>query len=174
MQLTVVFSMVGAHFTLSLIYVLAMLFGTPDDLGPTSADARNLGIAVAGLYFGLGLFVTTVVGLVVTQRIAGPVIVIERAVRGIRSGDFTQRTHLRSGDHLVSLATEVGALQDDLGAVRTERNMLLESLGEALSVRDFGTAVRLQRDLTLLQASPSDSRSTATGVEDELPVRIGA
>ncbi len=174
MQLTVVFSMVGVHFALSLVYVLTMLFGSPDDLGPTSADARNLGIAVAGLYFGLGLFVTTVVGLVVTQRIAGPVIVIERAVRGIRSGDFTQRTHLRSGDHLVSLASEVGALQDSLGEVRAERSRLLKSLAEALTVRDIGTAVRLQRDLTLLQDSTEALPGASPDVDDAPPIRIGA
>ena len=152
MQLSVALSMMGALFVLTLVYVLALVYGGGEDLGPHSESAQRLGLMVSGLYFGLVLVVALFVGVLTTQRIAGPAKVFERAVRAMRQGDYTQRLTLRDGDHMSDLARELAALRTEVQAEHEAHRTLRAQLESALAEGDLERA----RHLLATGSSPAE------------------
>lgn len=114
MQLSVVLSMGAVLVCLTMAYVGSVFLFDTGGVGPNSAEIRRLAFVIPGLYFGLVLLATMLVGVVVTQRIAGPARVIEDAVRGLRENDYARRLSLRERDHLKSLAAELAAFRGEL------------------------------------------------------------
>jgi HAMP domain-containing protein len=87
----------------------------------------------------LGVLVCLLVAAVVmTHRIAGPAFAIGRACRQVAEGRLTRPRPLRTGDHLVGLAAEVGAMVEALREREArERDALREA---AAALRTAGGA----------------------------------
>ena len=125
----------------------------PRVLPESSAFVRQGHIATAA--FSLTAFlVSIVVGLRVAHRIAGPVVVVERAVRGLREGRHDYRLQLRKDDLLKSLANEVACLSEEMQARDQEDARLKEELRNAAWDGDVDT-IR-----SLLQADVPEAGKT--------------
>lgn len=143
MQLSIVFSMVGVLLLLSVAYAISVVYFSQADTGPTSSSVQRLGLLVTGIYFLLSILVTSVVGVIATHRVAGPALVIERAVRALRVGDYDMRLSLRRRDYLKPVATELAALREELVQQEAAREALLAQLQATLPDKDYELACDL-------------------------------
>jgi methyl-accepting chemotaxis protein len=55
------------------------------------------------------------IAVLTSHKIAGPIHSVEKALRALRSGDYTARVRLRQGDEFGHLAEEVNLLAEQLG-----------------------------------------------------------
>ncbi len=96
------------------------------------ADDRARMLWTGGI---LAAVVACLLGLavVVTHRIAGPALVIARACRSVAGGSLARPRPLRSGDLLVGLAEEMGAMVDALRAREEEERELIAQAAEAMA-----------------------------------------
>lgn len=111
--------------------------------GPGSRGALQLGLLVSGVYFALVLVAAFLTIVQQTQRIAGPALVIERALRAMRHGDYGQRLSLRDKDHLKLVAEASVELQRHLAEERSGRVEFLTALDAALFEGDIAGAREL-------------------------------
>ena len=96
------------------------------------ADDRARMLWTGGI---LAAVVACLLGLavVVTHRIAGPALVIARACRSVAGGSLARPRPLRSGDLLVGLAEEMGAMVDALRAREEEERERIAQAAEAMA-----------------------------------------
>ncbi len=117
---------------MGLLYVLAVLLipgpGALEALD--AAETRSLLLKANLIYFALAASILSVLSLLLTHRIAGPVRVMERAVRGMRSRDYSHRLSLRRHDYLKSLAAEIALLRAEIVAERAAVGDLARCLAE--------------------------------------------
>ena len=167
MQIDVALSMVASLTAFTAMYVVSIMAVQGPEPVHSSETTRGLAYLVTGIYFVLAACGTLLVGLRATHRIAGPAMVIERVVRGLREGDYEQRITLRKGDHLNSLADEVEALREELVTERNRRAASTLSMERALHEQDLELVRTLAEDLCadLAQQGDRTQRSTATGTE---------
>lgn len=147
LQLDVALSMVATLTALTVLFGVSLFVFSGPVIEGTSAATRWMAFGVTGLYFLLAACVTLVVGVRVTQRIAGPAQQIEAAVRGLREGDLGVRLELRRSDHLQSLAGEVAALREDLRANREARDECAQRIQAALLEGELERVREVARDL---------------------------
>jgi methyl-accepting chemotaxis protein len=112
LQLSVAAHLLGALAGVAALYVVGMLLlsggGGSDGLSAGEVLRANL------IYFLLAAAILAVVVILITHRIAGPALVVERAVRGMKTGDHSLRLDLRKRDYLKPLAAAVAELREDL------------------------------------------------------------
>jgi hypothetical protein len=99
--------------TLHLVIGSALLGWIPiDGLGGT--DARTLTLVLHAMFFVLLAAVMYVVTLRLTQEVAGPALVMQKAIEGLQRGEYHHRTSLRKGDYLQELAAATAKLAAQL------------------------------------------------------------
>ncbi|TDJ68820.1 MAG: hypothetical protein E2O39_12590 [Planctomycetota bacterium] len=150
MQLSVSFSMVG--MLVAVCFVYAVTLWLMSDWGSVSEDmssnqATSIAMFVNGIFFLVALLSSIVVSIIATHRIAGPAMVIERAVRGLCEGDFEKRLTLREKDHLKSLAASVRELRTMMLEERKDQRRLHVRMESALGSGDTDLALELCRSL---------------------------
>jgi len=150
MQLSVSFSMVGMLVAVCLVYgVTVWLMSDWGSVSEewTSNEATNMGMLVNGIFFLVALLSSIVVSIFATHRIAGPAMVIERAVRGLCDGDYEQRLTLRDKDHLQTLAAAVRELRTKMLEDRKTQKRLHVQIESALGSGETDLALELCRTL---------------------------
>jgi len=154
MQLSVAGAVLSAFLALAAVFVGAnlLLGGQEDRIGdPSSQEAMRMGIVVTGAYFLLVLAAVIVVAVISTQKIAGPAMVIEAALRGTLSGDFDRRLELRRKDHLANLAEVASEVREMIRVGREEEQDFHGKMDEALRAGNLDLAIQLnQQHLTAL------------------------
>ena len=162
MQLSVAGAVLSAFLALAAVFVGAnlLLDGQEDRIGdPSSQEAMRMGIVVTGAYFVLVLAAVIVVAVISTQRIAGPAMVIEAALRATLSGDFDRRLELRKKDHLASLAEAAAEVREMIHAERGEKHDFHAQMDEALRASNLDLAIQLNQQH--LRAQPQSERKAA-------------
>lgn len=87
--------------------------------GAQPDDSSLLLLSHLGAFlFFLAVVILGVNVLIQSQRVAGPAVAIERAIRRLRLGEGDASVSLRKQDYLHTLATEVNGLITDLSAQR--------------------------------------------------------
>ena len=145
LQLTVAAQLLGVLAGVAALFVVGVLVvsgGRTDGL--TAGDVLRANL----IYFVLAAAILCVVALLITHRIAGPAFVVERALRGMRRGDFSQRLELRRRDYLKPLALAVEELREEL----QRREQACEELKGALDRGDLEAARSL---LDRVRADPA-------------------
>ncbi len=150
MQLSVSLSMVGMLVAVCSVYAVTLWLMS--DWGSVSEEwssnqATSIAMLVNGVFFMVALLSSIVVSIIATHRIAGPAMVIERAVRGLCEGDFEKRLTLREKDHLKSLAASVRELRTMMLEERKDQRRLHVRMESALGSGDTDLALELCRSL---------------------------
>lgn len=146
MQYSVIFVVVSillvtAFFCVAAVYVL------PDNeaVGLTGKDAVRLAIRVNLIYCGFCLASLSWIALVMTHRVAGPAMVIERAIRGFKDGVLKPRLTLRRHDYLTALGRATEEHAEFLRRQSELRAEIASGLREALE-NDDDDAIRALAD----------------------------
>ena len=152
-QLSVTGVAVGTAGVISLLCLVASYYLTTDESIQllSSGQLGILAIAINALYFALIATVFIVITMRFTHTVAGPALVIQRAVEALREGRFDSRLQLRKHDYLKGVAGSLHALSKDLRDRQFDEQQLLTELEEALARKDFGSAAKVAqalRDLT--------------------------
>lgn len=143
LQLSVVLPMAGCVFAFTLVYAITYAVASHGELGPAADGLERLGYLVTGTYFALATLATLLLGILVTHRVAGPVGVIEEAVKKLRDEDYEVRLELRENDLLWPLAGELKELAGALRTARSSREELRHELRSALEAGDGKRALEL-------------------------------
>ena len=157
LQLSITLPMALVLVVASAGYIVSFSLLADRNLGPTSAALIRQGHITTAVFFMIAFMGSVLVGLRVTHRIAGPIMVIERAVRGLREGRHDYRLQLRKNDHMKSLASEVAQLSEELQARENEHAELLEELRNA-SWNGDQDAIRKLLQLDAAAGSDSDEQ----------------
>lgn len=91
------------------------------------------GVAVVGFLVGLHTIFTS-------HRIAGPIYRIDRVLRAMATGDYSQRMRLRRGDRWHELAAAVNALGEQLDQGRSDTLVVLRQAQEMLEMAEGESA----------------------------------
>ena len=70
------------------------------------------------MWFLPTVFAIIILSIFLSHRIAGPIFVFQRVIRGIAKGEAVRKIHLRKNDRLKDLAEDLNTLIDHLGAER--------------------------------------------------------
>lgn len=73
------------------------------------------------------------IGLVLSNRIAGPIYRIQKFVKKVHVGDYTEKLSLREKDELQDVATALNSLVSKLRYDREKRSKKLDELAEAVA-----------------------------------------
>ncbi len=135
----------GIVLVMSGAYALAIyvLPGTSALTSLTAAETRDLFLHANLLYAGLTALLLVGVALLLAHRIAGPAVVIERAVKSLCRGEYEHRLSLRPGDQLHSLAGAVAELCGRLHDAEQRRERVLGEVYESLQHGDLAAAREL-------------------------------
>ena len=157
LQLAVALPLLAVLGVVALAYAAAIyvLPGVGALKGMTAAETRSLFLRANIIYYGIAAVGVAAVAIFVTHRMAGPALVIERAVRALRRGEFEQRLGLRPGDSLRSLADAVTELRGHLVEQAERRQHLLGELASRLDANDLAAA----RELLVQLRSPQGSEA---------------
>ena len=120
----------------------------------TAEETRSLFLRANLIYLSLAGAGLTASAIYLTHRIAGPVGVIERAVRSMRGGDYSPRLALRPSDYLQSLAEAVSDLRNQLSEQEEQRQRLVKEVVAHLDVNDLAEARSLLAQLGASEAPP--------------------
>ncbi|MHC4547453.1 MAG: hypothetical protein ACYTEZ_01640, partial [Planctomycetota bacterium] len=149
LQLNVTAHLLGVLAGIALLHTLAVfVLPGPEALAAMDGEkVRQVLVRANVIYFTLACAILAVVALLLTHRIAGPAFVLERAIRSMRQGDFSQRIHLRQRDHLKPLAAALDQLRREIGERERERSRILADLERCLQERDLDAARELMERL---------------------------
>lgn len=73
----------------------------------------ELGLRLVG-FIGILSIVCIFAAIIITHRVAGPVVALKRHVVALQQGNYHVKTRLRKNDHLVELGEELNKLSDAL------------------------------------------------------------
>ena len=149
LQLSLVLPLLGVLSIVGLAYAAAIyvLPGEAALSAMSAEETRALFFYTNAIYYALASAAVLSVGLFMSHRVAGPAQVIERAVRGLRRGDYEGRTSLRPSDRLLSLAEAVAELRDHLREQDGRRRLLLKQVAARLDSSEIAEALELLRQL---------------------------
>lgn len=157
MQLSIVFTTAGVLALLGGFFAAAM-YVIPDDGFFELMDGsqvRSFLLRLTAAYFLFCVSSVFALTVILTHRVAGPVMVLEHAIRGMIEGDFTKRLELRQKDYLKSLAANLSRLRDRMVDGRDRRLLVGQELESALEARDLDRAAELVRELAAMDAPPA-------------------
>ncbi|MBN1114078.1 MAG: HAMP domain-containing protein [Oligoflexia bacterium] len=86
----------------------------PDIMKLILSDQKKIALYLVALSFMLVSFLFFI-GIIVTHRMAGPIMVMRRKIIDLRNGDFSARVHLRKGDEFKELADSFNEMAEHLG-----------------------------------------------------------
>jgi len=182
-QFAVMAQLLGVLFGVGLLYALGLLVLPGQDamheLSP--GEARDVFLRANAIYFALGAAILGVVSLLLTHRVAGPAYVMERAVHGMRKGDYSRRLNLRRRDYLKDLAAAIEALRAETVEKQETRKKKLSDLKSCLGEGDTAAATELVKQL-LADEEPKpeaseeaeDAPSSETEANAETPAETTA
>lgn len=162
MQLAMIRLIMGLAASI-LIVLFAIGFVLPSEeffSGMTGNEVRNLALRLFSVSFFACTGCLAIVAVLISHRVAGPAMVLKRAVEGFTKGEFGHRTSLRDKDYLQDLATTVGAHGKDLARRSQQRAQLLRRLRGSV---DAEAAELVDRLLTL----EGDGIEAPTAAEEE-------
>jgi len=110
-------------------------------------ETRTFFLGTNMVYFALATMILFTVALVLSHRVAGPAFVIERAIRGTITGDFSHRLSLRKRDHLQPLAATVRKWRDHLESTQAEQRRCFADLERCLAEGDMDAAKELVKQV---------------------------
>lgn len=128
----------------------------------TPEETRSLLLKVNAIYFGFAGAALTLVALLLTHRVAGPALVLRRAVEGMKEGDFGRRLSLRKHDYLKGLAASVLHLSGQIQEQARRRGLLRADLLRCLEERDLAAAREVVAQLAEQELRPAEAPA-ATG-----------
>jgi len=145
LQLAVLVPLLTVMGIVAIAYVtsITLLLGDPARKALTVDETRTLFLRANGVYFIIAVVGVGAVAIFLTHRVAGPAGVIERAVRGLKNGEYSQRLSLRPHDYLKPVALAVTDLRNHLRAQDEHRRQLLEALATCLNAGDLTEARNL-------------------------------
>lgn len=157
LQLAVVVPLLGILAVVAVAYAAAIyLLPGASALKSMSADeTRSLFLRANIVYFAIAAAGIGAAAVYLTHRIAGPVVVIERALRAMQRGNYGQRLSLRPSDLLPSLAAAVRDLRSRLVEEAEQRRRLAEEVADRLDAGDLDEA----RKLLVQLGSPEEHHS---------------
>ncbi|MHC4954684.1 MAG: hypothetical protein ACYTGZ_12430, partial [Planctomycetota bacterium] len=109
LQVSLAVTLTGVMAGVAALYALG-LYVLPSTGAMERMNAEETRVFFLGtnlVYFALATMILFSVALILTHRVAGPAMVIERAIRGTMSGEFNHRLQLRKRDHLQPLAKTI-------------------------------------------------------------------
>ena len=160
-QLAVTAQLLGVLFGVGLLYAIGLLVLPDQDAMAelASDEARQVFLRANAIYFALGAAILGVVSIMLTHRVAGPAFVLERAVQGMRKGDFSQRLSLRRRDYLKELASAIESFRDEIVAKDAEQRRCATDLLHCIDEKDLDGA----RELAKRLAAPPPAKA---GLDD--------
>ena len=124
----------GSLVVIAANYVGAILIFGGNDYPPhTGEEVRDLLIQMSLVFTTLAAIHLMGLAFILTHRVAGPTLVLERALKGMREGDYSNRMTLRNRDYLQTLSTEVQKL-----SLHIQKN--LGDVDRCLSEQDYDAA----------------------------------
>ena len=156
LQLGVTLQLVAVMIALAGLYVVGVhLLPKSSALGKLTAEQTRAFFTKAALiYFTLGTAVLATLCLIMTQRIAGPALVIRRAIEATRQGEYRTRLSLRHSDHLQELALSVQNLRNVLEERDRHRIAQVEDLKRCIEEGDVKAAYELAEQLAHTPTAP--------------------
>ncbi len=146
LQLAVTIQLTYVMFAMCVIYALCLsLIPASTVYDMSGPEVLQVMMMATALYFILTTAILWLFAIVSTNRIAGPVYVIRRALIAMHKGDYSERVSLRRRDHLKDLAATVGDMQNQL----RERDEKLRELRSCLLEGDQKAALELLDQLGL-------------------------
>lgn len=141
LQRSVALQLLAVVSAVALLHALALLALGPE-IRLLQPDETRLLLAGFSSFFWL-VTVTLVggVALLLTHRIAGPALIIERAVRALARGDYEARLDLRPSDYMHSLSDSVAELRGQLREQADQRDRVLLELDAYLREADTEAAL---------------------------------
>ncbi len=145
LQLAVLAPLLTIMGMVAIAYVasITLLQGDPAREVLALEETRTLFLRANGVTFIIAVAGVGAVAIFLTHRVAGPAGVIERAVRGLKNGEYSQRLSLRPHDYLKPVALAVTDLRNHLRAQDERRRQLLEALATCLDAGELTEARNL-------------------------------
>ena len=171
MQFSLALSLTGVMAGVAALYALALyLVPATGALESMNAEeTRRFFLGTNLVYFALAMMVLFTVALMLTHRIAGPALVLERAIRGTMKGQYEHRLKLRKRDHLQPLASAIADWRDHLERGYEKQRSLIKDLGHCLEEGDAEGAkelVKQFRETVPQKHVPSEEPAAAVAVEE--------
>jgi hypothetical protein len=162
LQLSLAFKLTAAMAGIGGLYALALYVlpaaGSMDRM--SALETRQFFLYTNTIYFALATGILFTLALILTHRIAGAVLVIERAIRATIKGDYSQRLTLRDRDYLKPLAATIRDWRDHLQATESEQRTCIADLERCLQEGDTAAAKELLAKLAAtLPGSDAGSRA---------------
>ncbi len=161
LQFAVTLHLLGALLGIAALYTLATFVLPYSGLkGQTSEEVWSFLVRNNAIYLVLALVLLGTVSLLMTHRVAGPVLVIERAIQGMQEGDYERRLTLRKRDYLKGLAASVAQLAAYLRQQEAQRLEVLREIDGCLEENDLPAARELLHRLGLPEQAPAAPEPT--------------
>ena len=138
LQLSLALPLVGIVAIVGVAYVAALylLPGETAIRSMTAEETRSLFLRANVIYFLIAAAGLGFVAVFLTHRIAGPVHVVEDALRAMTRGELDRRLALRPNDAMKSLAATARNLRDHLRHADEERQRLIKQASTRLEAND--------------------------------------
>ena len=172
LQYSLALKLTSVMVGIATLYAVGIYFlATPESFEKLNADeTRMFFLELNAIYFALATGILFTLALVLTNRVAGAALVIERAIRGMLNGDYEQRLALRKRDYLKPLSATIMAWRDHLQTKEQTQNECVASLESCLAEGDVDAAKELvQRLKGTLEDTWQDEEEPAE-TPDEEPV----
>ena len=102
--------------TAELIQALSTSFGNDLSSNVIFNDVKSWGLVSLLLLAVILIITISILFVLFSNRIAGPILRIQRTFEDVLQGDLTQRIHLRENDELRETAEQINAMLDGLQA----------------------------------------------------------
>jgi HAMP domain-containing protein len=152
LQATITVQLLGVLVGVGLLYTLAVMVlpGSERLQEMDGEEVRQTLLRANAVYFALGAAILGVIALLLTHRIAGPALVLKRAVDGMREGKYDHRLNLRRRDYLKDVAASLQGLAGDL----KQRDQSMADLAACLDENDVTGAKEIVAKLRGATAQP--------------------
>lgn len=147
MQRSVALQLLAVVSAIALLHGLALLALGREIRLLSASETRLLFVGFGVFYWLVAIAVVGGAALLLTHRIAGPALVIERAVRALARGDSEPRLQLRPRDYLRSLSDSVLELRVELREQAEQRGRVLRELAAYLRDADARAALECLEQL---------------------------
>jgi len=163
------FLIVSSYFVLPAAEIFEQLSGE---------QIRDIILKLNGSFFGITLTVAGMIMLLLSHRVAGPAMVLKRAVRGFLRHDYSERTKLRKKDYLQDLSALLSELGQHLELQDSARQDFVAAMQSSLDQQDLEGARSTLAEFAASQALPSEheDQRVAEPAPDEsapAPVSVG-
>jgi hypothetical protein len=165
LQATITVQLLGVLVGVGLLYTLAVMVlpGSERIKEMDGEEVRDTLLRANAVYFALGAAILSVIALLLTHRIAGPALVLKRAIDGMRQGKYDNRLGLRRRDYLKDVAGSLQGLCEDL----RQRDQSVADLAACLEENDVAGAKEIVARMRGATAGPQPAPEPPKVVETE-------